>query len=194
MLGKMHHPNVMVPLAYVLYSQGVLLFYEFSHTHTIYDVLHNHPRDVIDWTSMYSREVGIAQGICYLHGSKSNSCDPILVPDISSKKIMLKCLTEPQVEDIELFKVIDPSRRNSSLSAVAGTISYIPPEYAYTMRVTMAGNVYIFWVILLDLLTGKLSVSEGRELAKWVQSHSSHQGQRNNILDLRVPSVLHLPA
>ncbi|KAL0854342.1 hypothetical protein Bca101_059494 [Brassica carinata] len=183
MLGKLHHSNVMVPLAYVLYSQGVLLFYEFAHTHTLYDVLHNHPSDVVDWTSRYSIAVGIAEGICYLHGSKSNSRDPVLVPDLSSKKIMLKSLTEPLVADIELFKVIDPSRSNSSLSAVAGTIGYIPPEYAYTMRVTMAGNVYSFGVILLELLTGKPAVSEGRELAKWVQSQ---QEQRNNILDLRV--------
>ncbi|KAL0753593.1 hypothetical protein Bca101_091261 [Brassica carinata] len=183
MLGKLHHSNVMVPLAYVLYSQGVLLFYEFAHTHSLYDVLHNHPSDVVDWTSRYSIAVGIAQGICYLHGSNSNARDPILVPDLSSKKIMLKSLTEPLVADIELFKVIDPSRSNSSLSTVAGTIGYIPPEYAYTMRVTMAGNVYSFGVILLELLTGKPAVSEGRELSKWVQSQ---QEQRNNILDLRV--------
>lgn len=46
----------------------------------------------------------------------------------------------------------------------------------------MAGNVYSFGVILLELLTGKPAVSQGRELAKWVQQ--SQQEQRNNILDL----------
>lgn len=131
MLGKLHHSNVMVPLAYLLYSQGLLLFYEFAHTHTLYDLLHNHPTHLVDWTSRYSIALGIAQGICYLHGSSSSksntSREPILVPDLSSKKIMLKSLTEPLVADIELFKVIDPSRSNSSLSAVAGTIGYIPP-------------------------------------------------------------------
>lgn len=127
MLGKLHHANVMVPLAYVLYTEGCLLFYDFALTCTLYDRLHNHPGDVVDWTSRYSIAVGIAQGISYLHGSKSNGRDPILLPDLSSKKIMLKSLTDPLVGDIELFKVIDPSKSNSSLSAVAGTIGYIPP-------------------------------------------------------------------
>uniref|UniRef100_A0A1J3I0B0 Leucine-rich repeat receptor-like tyrosine-protein kinase n=1 Tax=Noccaea caerulescens TaxID=107243 RepID=A0A1J3I0B0_NOCCA len=187
-LGKLHHPNVMVPLAYTLYSEGCLLFYEFAHTRsTLYDVLHNHPGDVLDWTSRYSIALGIAQGISYLHGSISNGRDPILLQDLSSKKIMLKSLTEPLVGDIELFNVTDPSKSNSSLAAFAGTIGYIPPEYAYTMRVTMAGNVYSFGVILLELLTGRPAVSEGRELAKWVmQRHSSQQEQCNNIFDLRV--------
>ncbi|OAP15403.1 hypothetical protein AXX17_AT1G35360 [Arabidopsis thaliana] len=127
MLGKLHHTNVMVPLAYVLYSEGCLLIYDFSHTCTLYEILHNHSSGVVDWTSRYSIAVGIAQGISYLHGSESSGRDPILLPDLSSKKILLKSLTEPLVGDIELFKVIDPSKSNSSLSAVAGTIGYIPP-------------------------------------------------------------------
>lgn len=130
MLGKLHQTNIMVPLAYVLYSGGCLLIYDFAHMCTLYEVLHNHTSDVVDWTSRYSIAVGIAQGISYLHGSKSSGRDPILLPDLSSKKIMLKSLTEPLVGDIELFKVIDPFKSNSSLSAVAGTIGYIPPgEY-----------------------------------------------------------------
>ncbi|KAG2304463.1 hypothetical protein Bca52824_033114 [Brassica carinata] len=54
--------------------------------------------------------------------------------------VMLRSLTDPLVGDFELFKVIDSSRSNSSHSAVADTIGNTPPEYAYTMRVTMAGQ------------------------------------------------------
>jgi hypothetical protein len=59
-------------------------------------------------------------------------------------------------------------------------------EYAYTMRLTMAGNIYSFGVILLELLTGKPAVSEGTELAKWALSLSARPDQREQILDTRV--------
>lgn len=59
-------------------------------------------------------------------------------------------------------------------------------EYAYTMRVSPAGNVYSFGVILLELLTGKTAVSEGAELAKTVLANHSKQQQQKwelQILD-----------
>lgn len=47
----------------------------------------------------------------------------------------------------------------------------------------MPGNVYSFGVLLLELLTGKPAVSQGTELAKWVQSISSQQNKGDNVLD-----------
>ncbi|GLT58763.1 hypothetical protein SLA2020_316310 [Shorea laevis] len=179
-LGKLNNSNVMIPLAYVLTVDTAYLFYEFSPKGTLFEILHGTTEDVLDWASRYSIAVGVAQGLAFLHGCCSS---PILLLDLSSRNIMLRSLKEPQVADIELCKVINPSKSIGNLSTVAGSVGYIPPEYAYTMRVTMAGNVYSFGVILLELLTGKPAVSEGTELAKWVLRNSVQQNNLDRILD-----------
>ena len=65
-------------------------------------------------------------------------------------------------------------------------LGFLVAEYAYTMRVTMAGNIYSFGVILLELLTGKPAVSEGTELAKWVLGNSGQQDKWDHILDFTI--------
>ncbi|XVF37210.1 hypothetical protein REPUB_Repub19eG0127100 [Reevesia pubescens] len=182
-LGKLSNSNVMIPLAYVLTVDSAYLLYEFAPKGTLYDILHGSLKNSLDWASRYSLAVGVAQGLAFLHGCTSS---PVLLLDLSSKSIVLKSLKEPQVGDIELCKVIDPSKSTGSLSTVAGSVGYIPPEYAYTMRVTMAGNVYSFGVVLLELLTGKPAVSEGTELAKWVSSNSVRPEKRDHILDFNI--------
>ncbi|KVH87764.1 Leucine-rich repeat-containing protein [Cynara cardunculus var. scolymus] len=182
-LGKLSNSSVMTPLAYALTTNSAYLFYEFTKKGSLFDVLHGNLASGLDWTNRYSIAIGVANGLTFLHGCPSG---PIILLDLSSKVIMLKSLNEPQIGDIELAKVIDPSKSTGNLSAVAGSVGYVPPEYAYTMRVTTAGNVYSFGVVLLELLTGKAAVSEGSELAKWVSSKSKQQDDYDQILDSTV--------
>ncbi|WJX20448.1 hypothetical protein P8452_10002 [Trifolium repens] len=179
-LAKLNNSNVMIPLGYIVSTDNAYVLYEFVSNGSLFDVLHGSMENSLDWASRYSIAVGVAQGLSFLHGFASG---PILLLDLSSKSIMLKSLKEPLVGDIEHYKVIDPSKSTGSFSAVAGSVGYIPPEYAYTMRVTVAGNVYSFGVILLELLTGKSAVTEGTELVKWVLRNSRNQ---DHILDPNV--------
>ncbi|MCE0481616.1 hypothetical protein HAX54_039491 [Datura stramonium] len=179
-IGRLNNSNVMIPLGYLLAADSAYLFYEFAPIGTLYDVLHGSLGYSLDWASRYSIAIGVAQGLAFLHG-----CDtgPNLLLDLSSKSILLKSQNEAQIGDIELYKVMDPSKSTGSFSAVAGSVGYIPPEYAYTMRVTMAGNVYSFGVVLLELLTGRPAVSQGIELAKSVLSNTEKHNKWDHILD-----------
>ncbi|XP_077248756.1 uncharacterized protein LOC143888274 [Tasmannia lanceolata] len=181
-LGRLSNSKVMTPLAYALTVDSAYLFYEYAHKGTVFDFLHRSSGDVLDWPCRYSIALGVAQGLSFLHGCT----DPVLLLDLSTKTILLKSLKEPQIADIELYKVIDPSKSTGSLSKVAGSVGYIPPEYAYTMRVTMAANAYSYGVVLLELLTGKPPISEGTELAKWVLRHSAQDDGWEHILDSSV--------
>ncbi|KAK1436461.1 hypothetical protein QVD17_02241 [Tagetes erecta] len=179
-VGSLTNSNVMIPLAYALTIRSAYLFYEFTEKGSLFDVLHGSLRSCLDWTNRYSIALGVANGLDFLHGCSSG---PIILLDLSSKGVMLKSLNEPQIGDIELSKVIDPSKSTRNLSVVAGSVGYVPPEYAYTMRVTMAGNVYSFGVILLELLTGKTAVSEGFELANWVSNELEEKHNFDQMLD-----------
>ncbi|KAH9301861.1 hypothetical protein KI387_013444, partial [Taxus chinensis] len=90
-------------------------------------------------------------------------------------------------------KLLDPSKGTASITAVAGSFGYIPPEYAYTMQVTAAGNVYSFGVILLETLTSRFPVDEafgeGIDLVKWVHNASSRKETPEQILDARLSTV-----
>ncbi|KAG1369958.1 receptor-like protein kinase [Cocos nucifera] len=181
-LGRLSNSNVMIPLAYVLTEDSAYLFYEHVHKGTVFDFLHKDSENALDWPSRYTIALGVAQGLTFLHG-----CDqPVILLDLSTKSVRLKSVKEPQIGDIELCKVIDPSKSTGSFSMVAGSVGYIPPEYAYTMRITMAGNAYSFGVILLELLTGKPPMCQGIELAKWALSYSTRLEEREKILDSRV--------
>lgn len=122
-LGKLNNSNIMTPLAYVLTADSAYLLYEYPQMGTLFDVFHGQSNE-LDWASRYSIAVGVAQGLAFLHNCSSG---PILLLDLSSRSILLKSLKEPQVGDIELCKVIDPSRSTGSLSTVAGSVGYIPP-------------------------------------------------------------------
>lgn len=182
-LEKLCNSNVMIPLAYVLTIDSAYLFYEVAPKGTLSEVLHHRIGNTMDWASRYSIAIGVSQGLAFLHECSSGA---ILLLDLSSKSIFLKSLNEPLIGDIELCKVIDPSKSTGSLSTIAGSVGYVPPEYAYTMRVTAAGNVYSFGVILLELLTGKPAVSGGTELAKLVQSNNTRPNKWDQILDLSI--------
>ncbi|XP_047975986.1 LRR receptor-like serine/threonine-protein kinase GSO2 [Salvia hispanica] len=178
-LGNLSDPNLMIPFAYLSTLRGLYLFYDFTPQGTLFDSLHRAAGSALGWRERYAIALGVSQGLSSLHQSQ------ILLLDLSSKSIALKSSNEPQIGDIELFRLISPSQSTGSLSTVAGSAGYVPPEYAYSMRVTEAGNVYSFGVVLLELLSGKQAVSEGTELAKWVVSISDW----DQILDSNVGEI-----
>lgn len=181
-LGRLNHPNIMTPLAYVLDTDCAYLFYEYTHKGSLSEFLHTSGVCVLDWPSRCSIAICIAHGLAFLHGCQH----PILHLDLSTKNIFLKSLAEAQIADTELCKIVDPSKSTGSLSGIAGSVGYMPPEYAYTMRVTAAGNVYSFGVILLELLTGMPPITSGMDLAKWVQLKLSGEEAWEQILDMRI--------
>ncbi|KAL7246628.1 hypothetical protein ACSBR2_001682 [Camellia fascicularis] len=188
-LGKLSNSNIMIPLAYTLTARSAYVVYENPQHGTLFDLLHTSYDNVLKWEERYSIAVGVARGLAFLHGC-STSTGPIILLHLSTKSILMESLSKPLIGDFDLGKVIKPSKTMGTISAVAGSVGYIPPEYAYTMRVTPSRHVYSFGIVMLELLTGRPAISEGTNLAELAltRTQSIHHNKWEEILDCRLLS------
>nr|XP_009790988.1 PREDICTED: proline-rich receptor-like protein kinase PERK3 isoform X1 [Nicotiana sylvestris] len=94
--------------------------------------------------------------------------------------------TIPNELDFGLAKVLAKRGDTKIASVVAGTFSYIAPEYAYATKVSRKSDVYSFGVVLLELATGKEPVDkdECMNLAQWARNHCE-EGHVKGALEQR---------
>ncbi|XP_010257159.1 PREDICTED: leucine-rich repeat receptor-like tyrosine-protein kinase PXC3 [Nelumbo nucifera] len=189
-LGKLCHENLMRPVGFIIYEDIVLLLHEYLPGGTLAQLLHDSSLKAEyepDWPTRFSIAIGVAQGLSFLHHVA------IIHLDISSGNILLDANSKPLVGEVEISRLLDPSKGTASISAVAGSFGYIPPEYAYTMQVTAPGNVYSYGVVLLEILTTRLPVDEafgeGIDLVKWVHGAPARGETPEQILDARLSTV-----
>ncbi|KAL0339656.1 UNVERIFIED_CONTAM: Leucine-rich repeat receptor-like tyrosine-protein kinase PXC3 [Sesamum radiatum] len=189
-LSKLCHDNLMRPIGFVVFEDAVLLLHQYFPNGTLAQFLQDSkkkPDYKPDWPSRLSITIGVAEGLALLHHLA------IIHLDISSGNVFLDSNLNPLVGEVEISKLLDPSRGTASISAVAGSFGYIPPEYAYTMQVTAPGNVYSYGVVLLEILTTRLPVDEafgeGIDLVKWVHSAPARGETPEQILDARLSTV-----
>ncbi|KAF7820649.1 Protein NSP-INTERACTING KINASE 2 [Senna tora] len=119
--------------------------------------------EVLEWTTRVSIVKGIAKGIAYLHAHKPNK--PALVhQNISAEKVLIDQRFNPLLVDSGLCKILTNDVVFSALKASAAR-GYLAPEYTTTGRFTEKSDVYAFGVLLLQILSGKQSVTSSMRLA-----------------------------
>ncbi|KAJ6749793.1 hypothetical protein OIU85_000427 [Salix viminalis] len=189
-LSKLCHDNLVRPVGFVIYDDIVLLLHNYLPNGTLAQLLHESSKKSEyepDWPTRLSIAIGAAEGLAFLHHVA------IIHLDISSCNVLLDAEFRPLVGEVEISKLLDPSRGTASISAVAGSFGYIPPEYAYTMQVTAPGNVYSYGVVLLEILTTRIPVDEdfgeGVDLVKWVHGAPARGETPEQILDARLSTV-----
>ncbi|XP_062190705.1 leucine-rich repeat receptor-like tyrosine-protein kinase PXC3 [Phragmites australis] len=191
-LAHINHPNLVCPIGYAIYDDVALLLHHHMPNGTLLQLLHNGgdsdgDKQKPDWPRLLSIAIDVAEGLAFLHQVAT------IHLDISSGNIFLDSHYNALLGEVEISKLLDPSKGTASISAVAGSFGYIPPEYAYTMQVTVPGNVYSFGVVLLEILTSKLPVDEGFgegvDLVKWVHTAPARGETPEQIMDPRLSTV-----
>ncbi|RYR17187.1 hypothetical protein Ahy_B03g061962 isoform C [Arachis hypogaea] len=155
-LGKIKHRNLVPLLGYCKVGEERLLVYEYMEYGSLEEMLHgrtkSRDRRILTWEERKKVARGAAKGLCFLH----HNCIPhIIHRDMKSSNVLLDHEMESRVSDFGMARLISALDTHLSVSTLAGTPGYVPPEYYQSFRCTAKGDVYSFGVVMLELLTGK---------------------------------------
>ena len=119
----------------------------------------------IDWNTHLCISLGAAQGLAYLH----HDCNPrIIHRDVKTSNILLDDNFEAHLSDFGIAKCI-PSAKTHTSTYVMGTIGYIDPEYARTLRLNEKSDLYSYGIVLLELLAGRKALDNDSILLQLVR-------------------------
>lgn len=188
-IGKIKHRNLVPLLGYCKVAEERLLVYEFMKYGSLEDVLHNRKKANIklNWAARKKIAVGAARGLAFLH----HSCIPhIIHRDMKSSNVLLDENLEARVSDFGMARFMSAMDTHLSVSTLAGTPGYVPPEYYQSFRCTTKGDVYSYGVVLLELLSGKpptdsTDFGDNNNLVGWAKQHS-----KLRIIDVFDPELL----
>lgn len=173
-LGKIKHRNLVPLLGYCKVGEERLLVYEYMQGGNLDEVLHGDidGRERLTWDLRKQIAKGAARGLAFLH----HNCIPhIIHRDMKSSNVLLDKDLEARVSDFGMARLISALDTHLSVSTLAGTPGYVPPEYYQSFRCTTKGDVYSFGVVLLELVTGKRPTDKeefgDNNLVGWVKLH-----------------------
>jgi Leucine-rich repeat (LRR) protein len=174
-IGKIKHRNLVPLLGYCKVGDERLLVYEYMKHGSLDVVLHDDKAKggsaKLDWAARKKIATGSARGLAFLH----HSCIPhIIHRDMKSSNVLLDGSLEARVSDFGMARLMNALDTHLSVSTLAGTPGYVPPEYYQSFRCTTKGDVYSYGVVLLELLSGKKPIDptqfgDSNNLVGWVK-------------------------
>ncbi|KAL0763977.1 hypothetical protein Bca101_080128 [Brassica carinata] len=125
-----------------------------------------------NWKLTGAKEA-LTRGLAFLH----HNCIPhIIHRDMKSSNVLLDENLEARVSDFGMARLMSAMDTHLSVSTLAGTPGYVPPEYYQSFRCSTKGDVYSYGVVLLELLTGKRPTDSpdfgDNNLVGWVKQHA----------------------
>ncbi|KAL1538593.1 non-specific serine/threonine protein kinase [Salvia divinorum] len=163
-LNQVKHPHVMPAVAYYSSGQEKLIVYEYQQNGNLFKHIHangtSSNRQPLDWTSRLSIAATIADALAYMH--EELQYDRIPHGNLKSSNILLNKNMEPSISEYGLMLEQGQDQKGGILAN--GALQDAQEDYKAIFKVDSCA----FGVVLLELLTGRMVLTEGLDLATWV--------------------------
>lgn len=165
LLARLHHRHLVALKGFCIDKHDRFLMYEYMANGSLKDHLHSPGRTPLNWETRIQIAIDVANALEYLHFY----CDPPLCHrDIKSSNILLDENLAAKLADFGLaYASKDGSICFEPVNTdIRGTPGYMDPEYVITQELTEKSDIYSYGVVLLEMVTGRRAVEEGKNLVE----------------------------
>ncbi|XP_052180877.1 cysteine-rich receptor-like protein kinase 25 isoform X2 [Diospyros lotus] len=152
LMANLQHKNLVRLLGFCLHNKERLLIYELlpnaSLDRFIFDPI---KRLLLSWETRHKIIVGIARGILYFH---QDSQLKIIHHDLKAGNVLLDSEMNAKISDFGMARLFAAEMSKGNTKRIAGTLGYMPPEYAKYGQFSIKTDVFSFGVIILEIITG----------------------------------------
>ncbi|XP_023551711.1 probable receptor-like protein kinase At1g49730 isoform X1 [Cucurbita pepo subsp. pepo] len=191
LLARLHHRHLVALRGFCVDKHERFLVYEYMTNGSLKDHLHGPGRTPLSWQTRIQIAIDVANALEYLH----YYCDPPLCHrDIKSSNILLD---ENFVAKIADFGLAHASEGGSIFfepvnTDICGTPGYMDPEYVITQELTEKSDIYSYGVLLLEIVTGRRAIQDGKNLVEWSQVYMVPDSRISELVDPRIKSCFDL--
>ncbi|KAJ9162737.1 hypothetical protein P3X46_022490 [Hevea brasiliensis] len=185
LLSRVHHKNLVSLVGFCYELDEQMLVYEHISNGTLKDSISGRSGIQLSWARRLQIALDSARGLTYLHELAN---PPIIHRDIKSTNILLDDQLTAKVADFGLSKPLDHAEGHVS-TQVKGTMGYMDPEYFMTQQLTDKSDVYSFGVVMLELVTGRNPIHQGRHIVTVVRMAMDKTKDLYNLHEILDPAI-----
>ncbi|KAK4259821.1 hypothetical protein QN277_006114 [Acacia crassicarpa] len=185
-LGRLKHRNLVKLRGWCKKDTGnFLLIYDYMENGSLEKrVFENEEDDKILNCEQRMRILkDVASGVLYLHEGWEVK---VVHRDIKASNVLLDKELNGRLGDFGLALMHNNNGEVAGTTKVVGTVGYMAPEMMKTGRASTQSDVYMFGILVLEVMCGRRPIEEGKpSLVEWVWQLKA-QGQILSAMDERM--------